>query len=268
LADIWVCGTCRSVNPMRSTRCYSCRSPRPAKGQELAATAIGRVQPTAAEVAAQTRADASSLHHTLTFAAVTVVLIVASCGMRWLSTAGTLGLVPKVLAGYEPSLAEVTQPAWLGLGWLACGLVGTVAWGLWTSQVVRNVPLLGGGWPQATRSSAVVEAVIPYLNLFRAPAVLRDLTARLAVDSRRANALILPWFVMLAIAMVLERPVGAVLTTFLAPSLSAAIAWAMLFSAAASAAFVTAGLFAIALVVLVERRQQILARERRAAGTA
>ena len=27
-AGSWVCGNCRSINPMRSGNCYSCRSPR------------------------------------------------------------------------------------------------------------------------------------------------------------------------------------------------------------------------------------------------
>ena len=260
MADIWVCGSCRSVNPMRSSRCYSCRGPRPEKGQEFSATEVSRKEPSAAEVAARTRADASSLHHTVTFAGITAVLIIASCAMRWFSTASTLALVPKVLAGYQPSLAEVTQPAWLGLGWLACGAAGTLAWGLWTSQVVRNIPLLGGGWPQVTRVSAIVEAIVPYFNLFRAPAVMRDLTGRLAVDGRAANGLILPWFVMLAIATFLERPVGVALTMF-APGIGTAITWGMLFTAAATTAFIAAGCFALALVVLVERRQVARAQE-------
>ncbi len=256
MPEIWVCGECKSINPLRSSRCYKCFGPRPAVGQELMAVDAPRAQRSAVDTALGVRRR----HHTALFAIVTIGLIAASIAFRWVSVVRSLDLLRGLLEGTVPSQAEVIRVGSQALGYYAAGLLGTLAWGIWMGRVIANVPILGGGYPVVTPRTAILESIIPVFNLFRVPAVLRDITARLSRAAVPDNALIAPWWLFLAGSIFIERPVGSILLLF-APDLDTAYRWIVVLSLMAAVMTVFAGLLAIAIVVRIERLQLGRARD-------
>ncbi|MEO5965285.1 MAG: DUF4328 domain-containing protein [Candidatus Limnocylindrales bacterium] len=256
MTDIWVCGACKSVNPRRASRCYKCHAPRPPAGEELLAVDTPVLQRTAVETAAGARGR----KHTAIFAIVTIVLIAASMSFRWVSVIRSLDMLNGILAGSVPTNDEIVRIASQALGYYAAGLLGTLAWGIWMGRVIANIPILGGGYPVVTPRTAILESVIPLFNLFRVPAVLRDITTRLSRTGAADNALIAPWWLFLAGSIFIERPIGSILLLF-APDIETAYRWVVVLSLAAAVMTIFGGILAIAIVVRIERLQLSRARD-------
>jgi hypothetical protein len=182
MTDIWVCGTCHSVNRQRSRRCYKCGAE-----QETAATGQGAThrQEEAIAVRAVVGYRSSSA---LGF--VTAVLLLALAGVA-------VGLVVLEIQAYPAVVAEIDRLAAGGtpnpngaIGWaesalpLAAVNLGVVVLTLlffaaWLSRVVRNVPALGGGVPGSTPARAFRNTLIPVVNLWTVPGILTDVLYRL-----------------------------------------------------------------------------------------
>lgn len=259
--QIWVCGGCKSINPLRSSRCYKCNLPRPAAGQELAAVDV----PADSLAPVREAATPGSRHTTWPFAAVTIALIVASVVLRLANVVGVIALADWLEIGFKPPLDDVLHVGWFGLGWFFVALAGGLAWGVWVSRVILNLPRLGRGWAHVTPRMAIFECGLPVLNVFRTPPVMRDVTARLSSDGLPANALISAWWLTLFVSLILERPIAVVVTLF-APSLAAAIRWSVAFTVLAGVLLAVAGALAILLIAVVERNQARCARDLVATG--
>jgi hypothetical protein len=262
--DIWVCSGCRSVNPMRSSRCYNCRTPRPAKGQELAAVDAPRRELSAAERADITSGDLARRHHTLPLALMTAVLIVATMVLHVRSVDWIVASL-RVMSLGGPFPALEPTPDLPMLAWICACVVGTLSWGVWMGQVAHNVPLLGGGYPIVTPFLAIVESIVPVLNVYRCPPVMRDLTRRLSGDRRPSYWLIHAWMLASILFLIMLRPLSATLVyiavQLLASSATQALAMGLVLRLVSSACFLASGVFALAILVRVERAQRRRATE-------
>ncbi len=201
--NVWVCGACRSINQPRQERCYRCRTPRhltEADPEQLVVAGEGstasRVDPKAIVGTYQPSGDRAFALQLLLV--VTAVLSVIQRVMG-------AGLVEHVLAGDLSALRDRYDLLALGLGLLLSAGATLVAWGLWLSRVVENLPAIGGGWPNVTAQMAFIETFLPGINLFRIPAILRDVLRRLDAESGEryivaawlglVGGIFLPWIV-------------------------------------------------------------------------
>ena len=201
-ANTWVCGNCRSINPARSDRCYSCRSPRSLALDTSAAAPPKPILDNSPleDRAAIARQAGATYQPTGPLAWVVRLAVVAV-------TIATLGMVLfdiwALRQAPSPELDE--QLFWLtpfvlagvGAAWLA----GFVAWGAWLSRVVANVPALGGGWTGTSPTAAFISAVVPVSNLVWGTAVLRDAIVRLSPPDGARLWLLTRWWIVLVVAV-------------------------------------------------------------------
>jgi hypothetical protein len=190
-ATPWVCGNCRSINQPREGRCYHCRTPRElveADPETLIVAGVGtsrapeEIRPTAGY-----RTSAGPAFMTQLAVAAGLVVTVVSSVMG-------ADLVGRVLDGEvaetDTSFAVVGVLGVLGLG---LGAAALVFWSLWLSRVVANVPALGLGWPNVTPNQAIFESLIPVVNLYRVPAILRDVVNRLEPNGKGEAIIAAGW---------------------------------------------------------------------------
>jgi hypothetical protein len=182
MTDIWVCGTCHSINEQRSGRCYKCGAK-----QETAATGematLRQEQAIAVRTVAGYRPAAAlglaASIFLLGLAAVTIAGIIMSIGLS-----GFVGTQLDNLkasgsfdeAAYQARLADSTR---LGLASLAIVIPALLFFAAWLSRVVSNVPALGGGIPGTSPSRAFINTLIPLVNLRTVPGIIQDVLYRL-----------------------------------------------------------------------------------------
>lgn len=180
MTDIWVCGTCHSINRQRGSVCYKCGAP-----QSGAINAIADVR---TEQAIQTRASVPYRSSFLR-AVVAAGLIVAYAVLTVVALFESLALtqyvrdqIPMILQG-ELDSAEILRlaaPAVVpALLQTIFGIGALVFFAAWLSRVVMNVPALGGGTPGTTPTKAFVYPLIPFWNLFKTPPMIQDALYRL-----------------------------------------------------------------------------------------
>jgi hypothetical protein len=190
-ATPWVCGNCRSINQPREGRCYHCRTPRElveADPETLIVAGVGtsrapeEIRPTAGY-----RTSAGPAFMTQLAVAAGLVVTVVSSVMG----ADLVGrLLDGEVADTDTSFAVVGVLGVLGLG---LGAAALVFWSLWLSRVVANVPALGLGWPNVTPNQAIFESLIPVVNLYRVPAILRDVVNRLEPNGKGEAIIAAGW---------------------------------------------------------------------------
>jgi hypothetical protein len=226
--DVWICGACRSVNPRRETRCYSCLTPRGiAKVDAAALPVYGDVASVTG--AALPRYRSSRIRALIARNIVLLALLaIAFAGVLQADTVSFLAFREfEMLTGPDELLRAVTGAR------IVLVAIAFVAFGRWLSRVVANVPALGLGYTQVSPRLAFIECLIPVWNLFRVPAIIRDVMDRLEAGNR-GNALMvaawtgivggiaLPWLLFAAVAYLFPRTVRSNLellnqaTTFLA----------------------------------------------------
>jgi hypothetical protein len=180
MTDIWVCGTCHSINRQRGSSCYKCGAP-----QSGAINAIADVR---TESAIQTRARVpyrSSLLRALlasvfivAYAVLTVVVLFESLpAVQYLR-----GQVPAIMQGQLDSTEILRLSAPAAIPTLLAGIAGIAAlvfFAAWLSRVVMNVPALGGGTPTTTPTKAFFYPLIPFWNLLKTPPMIQDALYRL-----------------------------------------------------------------------------------------
>jgi hypothetical protein len=181
MTDIWVCGTCHSVNRQRSDKCYKCgASQEGATGQG----ADHRIEQ-ALQARTVVRYRSALL---LAFLASVMILAVAAFGIYiviWslAPTAYIKSQIDLLASGGTPNTGAaqllLNQAAVLGLVRLGLVIPALVLFGAWLSRVISNVPALGGGVPSATPTKAFVYSLIPVLNLRKVPAMVQDALYRL-----------------------------------------------------------------------------------------
>jgi hypothetical protein len=252
-AQPWVCSSCRSVNQPREKRCYSCRTPRDlveADPKTLLVAGAGST-PSGQPKPVGTFRSSGDL------AFLTQVLIVAALAVSVVGLVLGTDVVGR-LEGLEESDASLSLVALVGgLGVIVAG-AALVAFALWLSRVVANVPAIGLGWPNVTPSSAIFESIIPGVNLYRVPAILRDVVNRLE-PAGPGDALIAATWLGLVGGVLLPRAANLALV-FLIGSTDDFAQLLILVRQVALGLTVGGGIMLIALIQWVETRM-----ERRAA---
>ena len=180
--DIWVCGTCHSINRRRAGHCYGC-------GAAQVTAATGEMSTVRQEQAILNRtvvayrpAAALGLGAALFLLGLAVVSIAGI-----VDTIGLSSFLDTQFDGVEATgrfddaaiTARLTESGRLGLVSLAIVLPALLFFGLWLGRVVANVPALGGGLPRTTPTRAFVSTLIPILNLRTVPGIVQDVLYRL-----------------------------------------------------------------------------------------
>jgi Domain of unknown function (DUF4328) len=192
--DIWVCSQCSSVNRSRSSGCYKCKAP---QSQATGAMAGVRVE---SAIANRMYVRYRSGRFLFVMAAG---LILAVAGLGLLLTLASLadiddarGVIAALASGATVDDAAILErsnrladPELVHLG---LAIAAVIAFGLWLSRVISNIPALGGGRPGTTPTRAFVYTLIPVWNLFKVPGMIQDALYRL--DSRAGGF----WMVMIA----------------------------------------------------------------------
>lgn len=182
MTDIWVCSTCHSINRQRNARCYKCGS-----AQETAAT--GEMATLRQEQAIATRtvvayrpaaalALATSIF-LLGLVAVNIASLIESLDL-WRFIDGQLTQLQQTQtiddAAFTARLEQADRLGWINIAIVAPALV---FFGAWLGRVVANVPALGGGIPGTSPARALVNTLIPLVNLKTVPGMIQDVLYRL-----------------------------------------------------------------------------------------
>jgi hypothetical protein len=245
-AEIWVCASCRSVNKARAKQCYNCRTPR-----DLAA-----VDPTQMEVTGHGQVRAVALppfRSSRGRALLASVLILAVAVLQVLSTVIGSTLVNDILDGGSVTDPDIRMVGNISLAGLAIALLALVAWAFWLSRVVTAMPALGLGYPAATGMTAFVENFIPFFNLIRVPAIVRDVVRRVDPMPGVGEALISAAFFGIFAGFVIPR-VGGILSGLGASSLVEAYRRALLVEAVATGIVFVGAIFLVVLIWWIEIR--------------
>lgn len=197
MIDIWVCGTCHSLNRQRAKRCYKCGAE-----QAVAATGEGGTHRQEQAIASRQHVryrPAAALGMAASFfllglAAVSIAVAIQSTQLLAFAN-DQLDLLKKT-GHLDPVAfnAFAASNATLPLVRLAIILPTLLFFAIWLSRVVSNVPALGGGLPGTSPWRAFWTTLVPLLNLRTVPGTIQDVLYRL--DPRAGG------FFMVAIAWV------------------------------------------------------------------
>ena len=182
MTDIWVCGSCHSLNRQRSKRCYKCGAE-----QDVAATGQGAMH-RQREAIATRQVIPYKPSALLGFAATIFLLALAglAVGQVLLEIRAYQPLVneiERIAAGADPNPAvlESWNSSSLPLALTNVGVVifTLLFFGAWLSRTVGNVPALGGGVPGTSPAAAFRDTLIPVRNLWKVPGIITDVLYRL-----------------------------------------------------------------------------------------
>ena len=198
MTDVWVCSACHSINRQRDSRCYKCGAKQETAMQ--GAVADVRLEAAVANRAVRGYRPAWSLALVasvliLFVAGLGVYLVVASFPAIEILKADFAALASGTTHTIDPRLAaRIEELATPGFIRALALIVAVVAFALWLSRVVGNVPVLGGGQPSTTPVKALVYPLIPLVNLYKVPGIIQDVLYR--VDPRAGGffMVLLAWF--------------------------------------------------------------------------
>lgn len=189
-AEPWVCRKCRSVNQPRASRCYSCNTPQALAQADLdqlvVAGAGSRDTGGEAPVGEYRSSDDRAF-------LAQVLIVVALLALVAGEVFGA-DLVGRVVDGAPVADERSTTTVLLGIGGMVAGGAAILAWAAWLSRVVENIPALGLGWPRATPRVAIFESLVPVVNLYRVPSILRDVMNRLEPGAQADALIAAAWF--------------------------------------------------------------------------
>ena len=172
VSDIWVCGNCRSINPLSSRRCYRCHTPievAAAKPEDLTIQhKEAAPTPTGVYRSSETQAVVTSI--------ATAAFILATFVALWTNWSAT-----ELRAGGEAAAGQALIDERLPLLALApiFGVAALVAFGAWIRRVVENLPALGAGYSRVSPTFAFFEPLIPGFNVYAIPARMGEAIQKL-----------------------------------------------------------------------------------------
>jgi hypothetical protein len=186
--NVWVCGACRSINQPREQRCYKCRTPRElarVDPDSLVVAGVGAAQPVV-DPKAVVGTYRSSGDRAFAAQVLIIVTVIVTAASKIVGADVVSRVIDGEVAGAD---ANATLLALLGGAGFVSAVAAVIAWSAWLSRVVDNIPALGLGWPNVTPSAAFIESFLPGVNLFRVPAIVRDVVGKLE-GGPRGDALI------------------------------------------------------------------------------
>src|SRR6186997_498966 len=142
-SDIWVCGNCRSINSLSSSKCYRCHTP-----IEVAAAKPEDLTIEHKEAApVPTGEYRSSENRAVVVSIVTVAFVLATFVALWINFTAT-----ELRASGEDEAASAMFLERLPVLALApiFGVVALLSFGAWIRRVVENLPALGLGYSRVT----------------------------------------------------------------------------------------------------------------------
>ena len=172
VSDIWVCGRCRSINPLSRGRCYRCNTP-----IEVAAVKPEDLTLEHKEVAPEpTGVYRSSETRAVVVSIATVAFILATLVALWINWSAT-----DLRANGEAQAAQDLLRDRLVLLALApvTGVLAIVSYGFWIRRVVENLPALGAGYSRVSPTWAFFEPMIPGFNLYALPTRIAEAIEKL-----------------------------------------------------------------------------------------
>jgi hypothetical protein len=245
-AEIWVCANCRSVNKLRARQCYNCRTPRDLAAVDpstLDPTTHGRVR----EIALP------NFEASRPFAVLATLLILGVAGMQAASAIVTSSVLLEFLDGGEPTEREIVSASLVGLATSGVGLLALIGWSAWLSKAVRTMPALGLGYPAANGLMAFVENFLPGLNLWRIPAIVRDMVRRLEPTEGRAEAVIFAAWIGLLGGFFIPR-IGGYLNAFASDTVDGYVWNQVVVQGIATVLVLIGGIFLVVLIWWIEAR--------------
>ena len=247
--DIWVCGQCRSVNKVRAKQCYNCRTPKDRAEVDPAAiegTGHGQLREIALPEFNSSRGEAM----------LASVLVVFVAGMNVVSTVVSSRVLSTLVDDPDVVPSGLTGATAVSLATLGIGLLALTAWAFWLSRVVAAMPALGLGYPAANAMMAFIENFLPGLNLFRVPAIVRDVVRRLDPNQGpgqgRGEALIFAAWIGLLGGFFVPR-IGGFLGMG-SDTLEGAVNNALLISGVAAGLVLIGAIFLVVLIWWIEGR--------------
>jgi hypothetical protein len=244
--EFWVCGQCRSINNAGAKQCYNCRTPK-----DRAAVDPATIDPT---TKGQIREiELPDFRSSRAIAVLASVLILAIAALQVYNTIIASTLINQELDGTPATVDQlqfVGSMAFLTLGF---GALALISWSLWLSRSVSAMPALGLGYPAADGFMAFVENFIPGFNLFRVPAIVRDVVHRLEPLPGRGDALIFAAWISLLGGFFVPR-IAVLLSGVTARSSPDTLRRYLTIEAIAMGFVVIGAVFLVALIWWVEAR--------------
>jgi hypothetical protein len=162
-ADVWVCGRCRSINPLSARRCYRCSTP----------IEVAAARPEDLTIAHQEKAPEvegvfrSSETRAVLVSIATVAFVLATFFALWTNWSAT-----DLRSNGDAAAAKALLDDRLPLIALApiLGVAALVAFGAWIRRIVENLPALGAGYSRVSPTWAFFEPLIPGFNVYAIPA--------------------------------------------------------------------------------------------------
>lgn len=191
---IWVCAVCHSVNKIGAKQCYKCRTPK-----EHAA-----FDPLTEDIGSRT-ISLPDFHPSRPAAMLATVLILVIAVLHAINSLVGISIILRVVEGDLLSEEEIISFGMVGLATFGIALIALTGWAFWLSKAVRTMPALGLGYPAANGLMAFYENFIPVLNLWRVPAIVRDMVHRLEPGESRGTTLISAAWVGLIAGYLLPR---------------------------------------------------------------
>jgi hypothetical protein len=170
--EFWVCGDCRSINNAGARQCYNCRTPRDRAAvdpSEIDPSTHGRLR----------EIELPEFRASRWAAMLATVLILAVAVLQVVQFNVSAALIDQILGGTAGTLEQLVYVGSVGILAFGVALLALIAWALWLSRTVTSMPALGLGYPAANGMMAFIENFIPILNLYRVPAIVRDVVRRL-----------------------------------------------------------------------------------------
>lgn len=244
--EFWVCGQCRSINNAGARQCYNCRTPR-----DRAAVDPATIDPTSKGQLREI--ELPPFRPTRGVALLASIGIVAIALMQAYNTFIVVSVIQLQIAGSEVAPNQVEFANAVSILTLGIAGLALIGWALWLSRVVTAMPALGLGYPAADGFMAFVENFLPGLNLYRVPAIVRDVVHRLEPGTVRGEAVIFGAWIALLGGVLLPR-IGAAITGTTLQSGQDALRTSMLVAIIASVLVAVGAAVLIALIWWVEGR--------------
>jgi hypothetical protein len=189
-ADFWACKVCRSINTQRSSRCYSCHTPREVAGVKPTEISVTEpppvIGPTGTYRSTETRAVLVTI--------ATVAFILGTYMALWIGYQ-----VGDLRASRQPDAAsDLFQSSQLLLGLpVVLGIAALVAYAWWISGAVANLPPLGAGYSRVSPNWAFLEPLIPGLNLYALPARAAEVISKLGGSTLGTSLVAISFFLLI-----------------------------------------------------------------------